>query len=77
MFFANLPNTGSATRFLIYVGLFAFQNRIPINLSYSCVNLLIDKIKSSASHRLALPAGRLPAEELGRYRAFLKVERTG
>ncbi|HZQ46285.1 MAG TPA: [protein-PII] uridylyltransferase, partial [Verrucomicrobiae bacterium] len=35
---------------------------------------MIEKIEASAAQRLALPPGRLPAEELARYRTFLKVE---
>jgi [protein-PII] uridylyltransferase len=35
---------------------------------------LIEKIEASAAERLTLPPGRLPAEELGRYQTFLKVE---
>ena len=35
---------------------------------------LTEKIESSAANRLLLPPGRLPAAELPRYRAFLKVE---
>jgi len=35
---------------------------------------LLDKIEANAAARLALPAGRQPAQELARYKAFLKVE---
>src|SRR2546430_8626879 len=35
---------------------------------------VLDKIKASAATRLALPPGRLPTEELARYKTFLKVE---
>ncbi len=35
---------------------------------------LIEKIEANAAARLALPAGTDPAEELSRYRKFLKVE---
>ncbi len=35
---------------------------------------LIEKIEASAAHRLALPPGRLPADELGPFKTFLKVE---
>jgi [protein-PII] uridylyltransferase len=35
---------------------------------------LLNKIKASAAARLALPAGRQAAQELARYKAFLKVE---
>lgn len=35
---------------------------------------LLNKIKASAAARLALPPGRQPAQELARYKAFLKVE---
>ena len=35
---------------------------------------LLEKIESSAANRLVLPAGRLPAQELARYKTFLKVE---
>jgi len=38
------------------------------------VPTLIEKIEASAASRLALPPGRLPAAELPRYKAFLKVE---
>src|SRR5580692_4089310 len=35
---------------------------------------LIEKMEASAAARLVLPPGRLPAMELQRYKAFLKVE---
>src|ERR1041385_3494530 len=35
---------------------------------------LLEKIEANAAGRLALPTGRLAAQELGRYQAFLKVE---
>jgi [protein-PII] uridylyltransferase len=35
---------------------------------------LIEKMEASAAERLILPPGRLPAMELPRYKAFLKVE---
>src|SRR6266850_767061 len=35
---------------------------------------VLDKIKASAEARLALPPGRLPSQELARYKTFLKVE---
>lgn len=35
---------------------------------------LLEKIEASARQRLPLPAGRTPAQELARYRNFLKVE---
>jgi [protein-PII] uridylyltransferase len=35
---------------------------------------LLQKLEASAANRLVLPAGRLPVEELARYKAFLKVE---
>jgi [protein-PII] uridylyltransferase len=35
---------------------------------------LQDKIEANAAERLALPPGRMPAQELARYKAFLKVE---
>src|SRR5437588_1707854 len=35
---------------------------------------VLEKIKRSAATRLALPPGRLPSEELARYKGFLKVE---
>src|SRR2546426_8979264 len=35
---------------------------------------LLEKIEASAAARLTLPPGRLPTEELARYKAFLKVE---
>src|SRR5437588_479818 len=35
---------------------------------------LLEKIEASAANRLVLPAGRLPAQELARYKTFLKVE---
>src|SRR6185436_6259209 len=35
---------------------------------------LLDKIEANAAARLPLPAGKLPAQELARYKAFLKVE---
>ena len=35
---------------------------------------LIEKIEANAANRLALPVGRLPTEELGRFKTFLKVE---
>lgn len=35
---------------------------------------LADKIEASAAKRLTLPAGRLPARELPRFKQFLKVE---
>jgi [protein-PII] uridylyltransferase len=35
---------------------------------------LLDKIEASAAARLPLPPGRMPAQELARYKAFLKVE---
>src|ERR1043165_6458201 len=35
---------------------------------------LLEKIEANAAARLPLPAGRMPAQELARYKAFLKVE---
>src|SRR2546421_6647172 len=35
---------------------------------------LLEKIEANAASRLTLPAGRLPSQELPRYKAFLKVE---
>ena len=35
---------------------------------------LLEKIEADAAVRLSLPPGRLPAQELARYKAFLKVE---
>src|SRR5256714_10308933 len=35
---------------------------------------VLEKIKRSAATRLALPQGRLPSEELARYKTFLKIE---
>ena len=35
---------------------------------------LLEKIEASAAARLTLPPGRMPAQELPRYKAFLKVE---
>jgi [protein-PII] uridylyltransferase len=35
---------------------------------------LLEKIEASAAARLVLPPGRQPAQELGRYKTFLKVE---
>ncbi len=35
---------------------------------------LLEKIKASADARLPLPLGRTPAQELARYKAYLKVE---
>jgi [protein-PII] uridylyltransferase len=35
---------------------------------------LLDKIEASAAARLTLPPGRLPSQELARYKSFLKVE---
>src|SRR4051812_9574068 len=36
--------------------------------------LLQDKIEANAASRLQLPPGRMPGQELARYKAFLKVE---
>jgi [protein-PII] uridylyltransferase len=38
------------------------------------VRSLLEKIKESAAKHLTLPAGRKPAQELNRYRRYLKVE---
>jgi [protein-PII] uridylyltransferase len=35
---------------------------------------LLEKLETSAADRLVLPAGQLPAQELDRYKTFLKVE---
>src|SRR5436853_5350256 len=35
---------------------------------------LLEKIEANAAARLPLPPGRMPAQELARYKAFLKVE---
>ncbi len=35
---------------------------------------LLEKIEANAAKRLVLPPNRLPAQELGRYKTFLKVE---
>src|SRR5437870_1640821 len=35
---------------------------------------LLQKTEANAAARLILPSGRLPAQELARYKAFLKVE---
>lgn len=35
---------------------------------------LLEKIEANAATRLALPPGKLPAQELARFKAFLKVE---
>ncbi len=42
--------------------------------SRRAVKALLAKIESNAAKRLPLPAGRKPAEELARYRGFLKEE---
>jgi [protein-PII] uridylyltransferase len=42
--------------------------------SESRMQELLEKIEASAAARLALPPGRQPAQELARYKAFLKVE---
>ncbi|MDB6121759.1 MAG: uridylyltransferase [Pedosphaera sp.] len=38
------------------------------------MQMLLEKIEASAAEKLVLPAGRLPAQELARYKTFLKVE---
>src|SRR6185295_16271265 len=38
------------------------------------VRTLLEKIEADAAVRLPLPAGRQPAQELARYKTFLKVE---
>jgi [protein-PII] uridylyltransferase len=38
------------------------------------VQAVLEKIKTSAATRLSLPPGRLPTQELDRYKTFLKVE---
>jgi len=38
------------------------------------VPTLFEKIETSAAERLPLPPGRLPSQELQRYKDFLKVE---
>ena len=35
---------------------------------------LLEKIEADAAARLPLPAGRQPAQELARYKGFLKIE---
>src|SRR5262245_15364147 len=35
---------------------------------------LLDKIEANAAARLSLPPGRLPSQELARYKTFLKLE---
>src|SRR5438132_1353918 len=35
---------------------------------------LQEKIEANAANRLQLPPGRMPSQELARYKAFLKVE---
>ncbi len=35
---------------------------------------LLEKIEANAATRLTLPEGKLPAQELSRFKAFLKVE---
>src|SRR5258708_32770228 len=35
---------------------------------------LLEKIQTDAAARLALPEGRMPAQELVRFKAFLKIE---
>jgi [protein-PII] uridylyltransferase len=42
--------------------------------AYSRMQELLEKIESNAAARLTLPPGRLPTEELARYKNFLKVE---
>ncbi len=53
-------------------GSLAFWKRFPI--VREPVPSLADKIEASAVKRLTLPAGRVPARELSRYKQFLKVE---
>src|SRR5882724_9468413 len=38
------------------------------------MSTLIEKIEASAAVRLTLPPGRLPNEDLARFKTFLKVE---
>lgn len=38
------------------------------------MSTLLEKIEASAAERLVLPPGRMPAQELARYKTFLKVE---
>ena len=35
---------------------------------------LLEKIEANAATRLALPPGKMPAQDLARFKAFLKVE---
>src|SRR5262245_655718 len=35
---------------------------------------LLEKMEANAAARLALPPGRLPSQELARYKTFLKIE---
>ncbi|HOB33734.1 MAG TPA: hypothetical protein PKH32_12730, partial [Verrucomicrobiota bacterium] len=42
--------------------------------SYAQMHALQQKIETNAAARLELPPGRTPAQELARYKAFLKVE---
>lgn len=42
--------------------------------SYAPMPTLVEKIEADAAARLKLPAGRTPAQELARFKAFLKVE---
>jgi [protein-PII] uridylyltransferase len=42
--------------------------------AYLRMQELLEKIESNAAARLTLPPGRLPTQELARYKTFLKVE---
>src|SRR5689334_2136616 len=42
--------------------------------AYLQMQELLEKIETNAAARLTLPPGRLPTEELARYKTFLKVE---
>ena len=55
-------------------GLEAAVRRIPCAIRWSGMQALLEKIEADAAARLPLPPGRLPAQELQRYKAFLKVE---
>src|SRR5512135_3732250 len=65
---ATLTDTGKATRFR--------GTCVRGILRPKCLPMqeLLKKIEANAAVRLALPPGRQPAQELARYKAFLKVE---
>ena len=66
---SHSPITSSHAPVFAALALTSFSNQ-----AYLQMQELLEKIETNAAARLTLPPGRLPTQELARYKTFLKVE---